>query len=226
MISTLDDRVGKILKRLDDLALTGNTIVIFMADNGHSTEDYYNWDKSYGANGGGGFTGKWRGSKASFLEGGIRVPTIMSFPKRIPKGETRDQAISNMDFFPTLCELLEIPFPEDKLDGKSLLPIINSVNAVSPHEVMHWQWQESWAVRRGNWKLIYKGQDTTDKFSGHPIRDRKMPEYFLAKLDDTNPEEINYALKYPDVVKELLQLHQAWANEVFEKSGYTDPNKS
>lgn len=203
MISTLDDRVGKILKKLDELTLTENTIIIFMADNGHSTEDYYNWDKSYGANGGGGYTGKWRGSKGSFLEGGIRVPTIMSFPKKIPRGETRDQIISNMDFFPTICELIEVPLPENKIDGKNILPIINSVNAVSPHEVMYWQWQESWAVRKGNWKLIYKGIDTTDKFSGHLIKDREMPIYYLAKLDDTKPEEINYAMKYPNIEKEL-----------------------
>ena len=70
MITTVDDRIGKVLKKLDQLKLRENTIVIYMSDNGHSTEDYYNWGDSYGANGGGGFTGKWRGAKGSFLEGG------------------------------------------------------------------------------------------------------------------------------------------------------------
>ena len=68
-----------------------------MSDNGHSTEDYYNWDVSYGGNGGGGYTGKWRGAKGSFFEGGLRVPAVISYPKELPSGVTRDQAITNMD---------------------------------------------------------------------------------------------------------------------------------
>ncbi|PXX21456.1 sulfatase-like hydrolase/transferase [Arenibacter sp. ARW7G5Y1] len=225
MISTLDNRVGKILTRLGDMGLTKNTIIIYMSDNGHSTEDNDNWGVSYGSNGGGGYTGKWRGAKNSFLEGGIRVPTIISYPDKISQGGTRDQPISSMDFFPTLCDLLEIPLPENKLDGKSILSIINSANAASNHEVMHWQWQKSWAVRKGNWKLIFKGNDTTGEFSNHPVKNNKMPTYYLANLDDANPEEINYVIKYPSKVKELKDLHQIWSEEVFENSGYSDPNK-
>ncbi|PXX22864.1 sulfatase-like hydrolase/transferase [Arenibacter sp. ARW7G5Y1] len=225
MISTLDDRIGKILTKLDQLGLAENTIIIYMSDNGHSTEDYFNWGISYGSNGGGGYTGKWRGAKASFLEGGIRVPAIISFPKKIPQNVTRDQVVSNMDIFPTLCDLLQIPLPVNELDGKSILPVINSDIEPSPHEVMHWQWQSSWAVRKGNWKLIFNGRDTTGKFSNHPIKDSKMPDYYLAKLDDLNPEEINYAIKYPSIVEDLEHLHQIWSVEVFRDSGYPDPNK-
>ena len=58
MIATVDDKVGQVMAMLEQRGLKENTIVIFQSDNGHSTEDYYNWDVSYGGNGGGGYTGK------------------------------------------------------------------------------------------------------------------------------------------------------------------------
>ena len=196
-----------------------------MSDNGHSTEDYYNWDVSYGGNGGGGYTGKWRGAKGSFFEGGVRVPAVISFPKKFPKNESRDQEITNMDILPTICEFLDIPLPDTKLDGKSMLNVIQSEEAKGPHKALHWMWQEMWAVKKGNWKLIYEGHDTTGKYSNHPEKEFEMPEYYLAKLDDENPEEINYLEKHPEVVNELRTLHEEWAKDVFEGSGYPDPNK-
>ncbi|QZE14578.1 sulfatase-like hydrolase/transferase [Halosquirtibacter laminarini] len=224
MVSTVDDRIGKILTKLKDLGLEKNTIVIYMSDNGHSTEDYYNWGDSYGANGGGGFTGKWRGAKGSFFEGGLRVPCIVSYPKKLKKGVVRDQAISNLDFFPTICELTGTPLPKRKLDGNSILPILKSSKAKSNHEVLYWMWQNMWAVRKGDWKLIYKGHDTTGKFSNHPQLEFNMPEYWLANLKDKKPEEKNYANSNPKMVKELIALHKTWAKDVFDGSGYPDPN--
>lgn len=225
MITTFDDKVGQVIAKLDALGLRENTIIIYMSDNGHSTEDYYNWDVSYGGNGGGGYTGKWRGAKGSFFEGGVRVPAVISFPKKFPKNESRDQEITNMDILPTICEFLDIPLPNTKLDGKSMLNVIQSEEAKGPHKALHWMWQEMWAVKKGNWKLIYEGHDTTGKYSNHPEKEFEMPEYYLAKLDDENPEEINYLEKHPEVVNELRTLHEEWAKDVFEGSGYPDPNK-
>lgn len=226
MVATFDNRMGQVLDKLDNLGLRENTIIIFMSDNGHSTEDYYNWDVSYGANGGGGYTGKWRGAKGSFLEGGIRVPAIMSYPKVIPKGIIRNQVIVNTDIFPTLCELINIPFPEKKLDGFSILNIIKSEKSPSAHTVLNWMWQDMWAIRKDKWKLIYKGHDTTGKFSLHPENKFDMPEYFLANLEELNPEEKNHSSEHPEIVKELLKIHNTWAIEVFKDSGYEMPNKN
>jgi arylsulfatase A-like enzyme len=224
MITTMDDRIGQVLAKLDALNLSDNTLVIYMSDNGHSTEDYYNWGESYGGNGGGGLTGQWRGAKGSFFEGGLRVPCVIRYPQLIAGNQVRDQAITNMDFLPTLCDLLSIPLPANKLDGKSILPILQSEEAASPHEVMHWMWQHMWAVRKGDWKLIYKGHDTTGPYSTHPELAFKMPEFWLGNLSDEHPEEINYAESQPAVLAELKALHEAWAADVFEGSGYPDPN--
>jgi arylsulfatase A-like enzyme len=224
MITTVDNRIGQVLDKLDALNLRDNTIIIYMSDNGHSTEDYYNWDVSYGGNGGGGYTGKWRGAKGSFFEGGLRVPAVISYPKLFPKGESRDQVILNLDILPTICEILDISIPKNKLDGKSIIEVVKSNDIASPHEELHWMWQDMWAVRKGNWKLIYNGHDTTGKYSTHPEKEFEMPEYYLANLEDEHPEEINHTTEHPDIVKELEDLHKIWAKDIFKDSGYEDPN--
>jgi len=113
IVSTTDDRMGRVLAKLDDLGLRDDTLILFMSDNGYSAEDYriradghasgLPKGHRYGANGGGGNTGKWRGHKGTFFEGGIRVPAIISFPGRIPEGEVRGQAVTAMDVLPTVC---------------------------------------------------------------------------------------------------------------------------
>lgn len=213
MITTTDDRIGQVLRALDLWGLRDNTLVIFMSDNGHSTEQFNNWDVNYGANGGGGNTGNWRGAKASMFEGGIRVPSIISLPGQIPEGETRDQAISNMDFFPTILELCNIEPPDYELDGKSLWPILRSAEAPSQHQVFHWMWQEQWAVREGDWKLIGNGRDTTGLESVHAPR-KEMGEIYLARLSDEKPEATNHAVEQPEVVARLRKLHEGWLQKV------------
>ncbi|MDE0105159.1 MAG: sulfatase-like hydrolase/transferase [Bryobacterales bacterium] len=213
MVTTTDDRIGQVLNTLDTWGLRENTLVIFLSDNGHSTEQFANWGVNYGANGGGGNTGPWRGAKASMFEGGIRVPTIISLPGRIPEGEVRDQAISNMDFFPTVLELLEINPPDYEVDGKSLWPVLRSSDAPSQHGTFHWMWQDQWAVREGDWKLIGNGRDTTGLESPHAPR-KEMGELYLANLADDRPESLNHASERPDVVRRLKALHDEWLEDV------------
>ena len=213
MITTTDDRIGQVLRALDDWGLRENTIVLFMSDNGHSTEQFNNWGINYGANGGGGNTGKWRGAKASLFEGGIRVPAILSLPGIIPQGETRSQAISNMDFFPTILELCGIEPPAYEIDGASLRAVLDSVDAPSPHETFHWMWQDQWAVRQGEWKLIGNGRDTTGLMSRHAPR-REMGKLYLANLEEEQPEAVNHAERRPEVVARLKAIHEAWLEEV------------
>ena len=213
MITTTDDRIGQVLRTLDLWGLRDNTIVLFMSDNGHSTEEFRNWDVNYGANGGGGNTGEWRGAKASLFEGGIRVPSILSFPGRIPEGEARDQAISNMDFFPTILELCDIPLPAYEVDGKTLGPVLQSKSAPSPHRAFHWMWQEQWAIREGDWKLIGNGRDTTGLGSKHAPR-KDMGALYLANLADSPPESVNHAAKRPQIVARLKKQHEEWLEQV------------
>ena len=212
MISTTDEHMGRIMQQLAQHGLTQNTIIVFMSDNGHSTEqpvikveDHRSGlakGTHYGAHGGGGNSGKWRGQKGTFFEGGLRVPAIISYPAALPQGAVRDQAITAMDWMPTILELCELPLPAVALDGASLLPVIESATAPSPHSVLHWQWGKRWAVRAGPWKLVGKGT------AGD----------FLGNLQEPQPEVRNHLQAHPDVVQRLEALHHAWLREVQPES--------
>ena len=214
VVATTDHYIGQVLSKLKALNLREKTVVIFMSDNGHSEEtnhirvdDHksgYPKGHKYGANGGGGNTGKWIGRKGTFLEGGVRVPAIVSFPPKLPQGVVRDQAITAMDWYPTVLALCDVQTPNVKLDGKNLLPVIQSAEAPSPHDVLHFQWQNQWAVRDGDWKLIgRKGRKANSKET-----------VTLHSLTDEQPEVTNYAQKKPEIVARLRQLHEDWARDV------------
>jgi arylsulfatase A-like enzyme len=212
IISTTDHYIGQIVDKLKALNLREKTIIIFMSDNGHSEEtgnrirvaDHKSGlpqGHFYGASGGGS-TGKWIGHKGDFLEGGIRVPAIISYPARLPKGEVRDQIVTAMDWYPTVLELCKIEPTADspQLDGHSLLPIIESARAESGYRgVLHFQWGKKWAVREGDWKLL-------------GVEGR--PKMTLHQLAGENPETIDYGKEKPEVVARLKRLHDEWLREV------------
>lgn len=216
MISTTDHYIGMLLDKIESLGLRDNTIVIFMSDNGHSEEVNYTirveghksgYPKGhfYGASGGGN-TGKWIGNKSTFLEGGIRVPAIVSYPAKLPQGAVREQIITAMDWFPTVLELCDLQQPSDApvLDGHSLLPIIESPQAKSAYGgVLHFGWGTGWAVRDGSWKLIGVNPKNGDK--------SKLTLHHLA---EDQPERKNHLDEQPAIADRLLQLHEDWASEV------------
>ncbi len=215
IVTTTDHYIGKIVDRLKSHDILENTIVVFMSDNGHSEETTYRIkvdqhvsgypkDHFYGASGGGN-TGKWIGQKGSFLEGGLRVPAIISYPAKLPSGASRDQIVTAMDWYPTILDLCEVDRPTDapKLDGQSLLPIIASSQAKSHYNgVLHFGWGNKWAVRRGDWKLI--GEDGKTKVTLH-------------LLSGDNPEVEDFADEKPQIVEDLRALHTEWAAEVKPK---------
>ena len=140
------------MAKVNDLGLKKETIVIFQSDHGHSEE--------VRAHGGGGNAGPYRGAKFSLLEGGIRVPAIISWPGRLPKNEVRDQFATGCDWFPTILELCGLPAAGHEIDGLSLLPVLKSAEAPSAHKVFHWKSGKSTVVREGRWKLLLTGKKT------------------------------------------------------------------
>ena len=149
-LSTTDDRIGALLSEIENAGLTNDTIIIFQSDHGASEE--------VRAHKGGGSAGPHRGAKFSLYEGGIRVPAIISWPGNLPQNEVRKQIATGCDWFPTIMELCKIPAAEHEIDGKSLLPVINSKSARSAHKIFHWKSGNSVAVREGKWKLVMSGK--------------------------------------------------------------------
>ncbi len=200
-ISTMDEMVGQVVAHLERLGLRDSTLIIFMSDNGHSVEE-----RNFG---GGGNAGPYRGHKFTLWEGGIRLPCIVSWPGHVPQDAVRDQMVISVDWMPTIAEHCGVKVPDRKIDGKSIVPVIESPDAPSPHEILHWETGKHWAVRQGDWKLVHNGPATDYK-------GRKIPavEDFLSNMADDVTETKNLAKDYPDMVRRLTKLHEEWAEEV------------
>src|SRR5262249_20128520 len=117
-LSTMDERIGRLLPELHALGLRERTIVIVQSDHERSTGERAHY--------GGGSEGPYRGAKFSLLEGGIRVPAIVSWPGHLPQGEVRGQIAHGCDWLPTIVELCGLHPPGHPIDGKSLVPVIRS----------------------------------------------------------------------------------------------------
>ena len=200
-ISTLDERIGMLLDKVDELGLREDTIVIFQSDHGHSTEERAHF--------GGGNAGPYRGAKFSMFEGGIRVPAAMSWPGHLPANAVRGQLAHGCDWLPTIADLCGVALPDADIDGMSLRPVLESDSAPTPHGVVHWQMglglKAQWAVRDGDWKLIGNPRDTSNKA---PITE--TDQLFLSNLAQDISEMTNHAEQHPEVVSRLKRLHEEW----------------
>lgn len=201
-LASQDERIGRLLKHLDQPGLRENTIVVLQSDNGHSTEERAHW--------GGGSAGPYRGAKFSLFEGGIRLPAMISWPGKLPQGEVRNQVAHACDWFPTLAELCGVKLPESGIDGLSLTPVLKSTDAPSPHKTLHWQVGNGpgaqWAVRHDDWKLIGNVQDTS--IGNKPgAKAAERPPLFLSNIARDSAERTNLIESHPDVVQQLQQLH-------------------
>jgi len=206
-VSTMDEKIGEVMQKLTDLKLRENTIIVFMSDHGHSTEER--------ALGGAGFAGPYRGAKGSLFEGGLRVPAIISWPDHVPQNETRNQLGVGTDWFPTIADLCGLQLGNDKLDGKSLVPVITE-NAVSPHQTFHWLFDKQWVVRQGDWKLLGNPIDKSNKgiLKG-------ADSLFLVNLSEDSTEMKNEATQHPEIVSRLKQLHENWITKITNEKTLT-----
>jgi len=202
-VSTMDELIGKVVRHLDESGLRENTLIIWLSDHGHSVEQ-----RTFG---GGGNSGDYRGHKFTLWEGGLRVPCIISWPGRIPQNAIRNQMAASIDWMPTIAEYCGVKTPDVNIDGKSIVPVIESDNTPSPHKVLHWETNKGkhWAVREGDWKLVHNGPATDYK-------GRKLPKAddFLSNMTEDVTETKNLAGDHPEIVKRLTGLHEQWLKEV------------
>jgi len=141
MIEEMDRQIGRVLQALDANGLTENTIVIFTSDNGGER-----------------FADTWpfTGKKTELLEGGLRIPTLISWPARIPQGWTSEQVAISMDWMPTLLASAGVvPDPAYLLDGMNLLPQLTQNVAPIPRKLF-WRYKANGqrALRDGDYKFL------------------------------------------------------------------------
>lgn len=149
MVERLDRDIGRLQTQLEEMGLSGNTVLIFTSDNGAHQQDGKDNDFFKAS-------GPFRGHKRDIREGGIRVPLIVQWPGKIVPGSTSGHVSAFWDFLPTAAELAGVAAPEG-LDGISYLPaLLGLPNRAHPH--LYWEFvhkeQTRQAVRCGDWKLI------------------------------------------------------------------------
>ncbi len=201
MVASVDESVGRVLAKLDELGLSDNTVVIFYSDNG-----------GYGP---ATSMAPLRGSKGMLYEGGIREPLVVRWPGHVAPGSSSDTPVIGTDFYPTLLAMAGAGLPvAHELDGVSLLPILTRGGALRERPIFWhfpayleadrsvegpWRTTPAGAVRFGDFKLI--------EF----FEDGRLELYDLAR--DIG-EEHNLANEMPDKTRELHDLLLDWREAV------------
>jgi arylsulfatase A-like enzyme len=200
MISAVDDGVGEIMNELERQGLRDNTCTFYMADNGPSRESR-NWldgnlDLYYG-----GTTGGLKGHKFSLYEGGIRVPGIINWPGVIPPEQVLSEPVAAMDILPTFVKAAGGDPAPYGVDGCDILPYVSAGEAL-PERDIFWEMNAQTAVRRGDWKLVLKGQ-----LAEHQ---QVQEDVHLANLKDDMGEQVNLKDKFPELTAELKKAAETW----------------
>jgi len=210
MIEVADAQIGRLLARLKEWNLETNTVVFFTSDNGglHVRE----WKGVVKAT----QNLPLRAGKGYLYEGGTRVPLIVRWPGVIQPGATRTNAVSSIDYFPTLLEIADVKIPTNQVvDGQSLLPLLNETGSVKPRELF-WHYPHypnqggapGGAIVAGDFKLIEFYED------GH---------WELYNLRDDNGEKNNLAETMNAKAAQLAAKLDLWRREVGAQMMFPNP---
>jgi arylsulfatase A len=184
MVEEMDRGVGELVDTLERLAISDRTLIVFFSDNGATRK---------------GSNAPLRGFKRSLLEGGHRVPAIVSWPGRISGGRLIDATASSIDWMPTILSIAGAEVPDGHyLDGIDLSRVLLD-NAQPSDRLLFWKFEEQRAVRHGRWKL-YRATDE-DHFK-------------LYDLTADLAESRDLASQHPEQVMALSQALERWENEV------------
>ncbi|MBX3423476.1 MAG: sulfatase [Pirellulaceae bacterium] len=211
VVAEIDWSVGQIVSAINQIGAGDNTLVLFTSDNGP-------W-LSYGSHAGS--AAPLREGKGTAWEGGVRVPTVASWPGRIPSGAVCDEVAGTIDILPTLAELSGAELPRLPIDGRSIWPLLaGTPGAASPHKAWYYYWdRELQAVRSGRWKLHFPHSYRTLK---SPPPEAGMPGQYAQKkcglelydLWQDISESRNLADSHPDVVTRLQGLADPMRQEL------------
>lgn len=195
MMLAMDEAIGRVRAKLADSGLDRNTLVFFISDNGGPTMK--------GVTINGSSNTPLRGSKRTTLEGGIRVPFIMTWKDKINPG-VYEQPVIQLDIHATALAAAGVDVnPEWKLDGVNLLPFLTGEKSGPPHNALFWRFGRQMAIRMGPWKLVcYDTTVDTGSVGISPAR--------LYNLANDIGEATDLAGSQPVKLKELQSMWDAW----------------
>ncbi len=203
MVSSIDENIGKIMLKLEELGLSENTIVAFTSDNGPAYWRSYDrgWPEEWPLTLIGS-AGDLRGNKGQRFEGGHREPFIIRWPAELNPGQVYDKTTSTLDLFPTFMSATNRDVDAKLyLDGVNLLPYIKGEEQEAPHDTLFWMTHNQGAVRAGDWKMIFSSASEVQLFN----------------LKDDLQEEDDLAKENPELVQQFIQAWKDW-NESFPVS--------
>ena len=223
MVESVDNSVGRITTKLNDLGLNNNTIILYFSDNGglrsrfdeipliaNQKQYIYQGDSLlYIASS----NAPLRAEKGTVYEGGIREPLIIRWPEKINPGNVSDALVSSVDFYPTLAEIAGVELPTSQIfDGKSLVSELMGENK-EPERALFWHYPvyhhdvPKSVIRKGNWKLIENLVDGS---------------FELYNLKEDLSEKNNLVAENQEKADELKTLLKAWQKD----SGAEFPQKN
>ncbi|WP_400073116.1 sulfatase [Zobellia russellii] len=183
MAIAMDKACGKVLNRIRELGLDKNTLIVFTNDNGGPSDS--NESSNHPLS----------GTKANHLEGGIRVPFLMSWPGKLKPNTVYDNPISTLDLLPTFVTAAGGNVSDIKgLDGVDLIPFLTDTKTGKPHETLYWKKEARGAIRHNDWKLV--------RFPDRPA------ELYNIKEDISEVNDL--ATEHPEKVRELYKMLFDW----------------
>lgn len=191
MIYSMDENIGRLLKKVDELGIQDNTVIFFTSDNGGLSTS----EGSPTCN------APLRAGKGWLCEGGIRVPLIIKYPGKGKPRTVIHTPVSSIDFFPSILDICGIKYHNDDIDGISLVPLFEKDEM--PERPLFWHYphysnqgvEPGSAVRLGRYKLI-------DNF------ERERLELYDLEADISEKHDISSA--HPEKTKELYKLLEEW----------------
>jgi len=203
-VQQVDHHVGEIVDTLKKAGVLNNTLVIFTSDNGCSPRADYNELAKVGHNP----SGQFRGHKADIFEGGHRVPFLVHWPAKVAKGSVSKEVICLTDLMATAAEITGITLPDNVAeDSFSILSALEG-GKTQRTSTIHHSINGSFAIRKGDWKLITCPGSGGWSAPGPRKKDstKGLPKFQLYNLKDDIGEKNNLYKEMPTVVDELLKL--------------------
>ncbi len=215
VLSEIDHRSGQILDALDDLGVAGNTLVLWLSDNGPEEIEGYH-----------GTAGYWRGNYFTALEGSLRVPALARWPGKIPAGRVSNEIVHMVDVLPTLARIAGAEVPTDRIiDGVDQHDFLIGKQEKSNREGFPaFNGDDLFAYKWRNWKMHFI---ELDSMFGKPAR-LNMPHLYNLIED---PKEL-YPLDkidasaswvFPVVLKKVVEFQKTLAAEPPIRLGTPDP---
>ncbi len=185
MVACIDENLGRLFQKLEDLNIAENTMVIFITDNGPQQFRY---------------VAGMRGRKGSVYRGGIRVPLWIQYPEKYRGNKDIETNTAHIDILPTLAEICNAQLPDDRIiDGKSLVPLVEgqSVNWADRSLFFYWtrrypELYNNISVQKGNYKI-----------AGHTNYNASLSKFELFDINSDPYEQKNLVMEKPDLAKSL-----------------------